>query len=47
VVFVNDPRLVSRDYERFLLNRLRQALPFEEIPIRLWMRSRRPRSVAR
>lgn len=41
VVFVNNPALVTKDYERFLLNRFREHLPFSEIPIRLWFRSRR------
>jgi GTP-binding protein len=41
VVFVNAAELVTTEYERFLLNRFREALPFEEIPIRLIFRSRR------
>jgi GTP-binding protein len=41
VVFVNSPTLVSPSYERFLINRLREALPFGEIPIRLMFRARR------
>ena len=41
VVFVNGTELVTADYERFLANRLRERLPFEEIPIRLVFRSRR------
>ncbi len=41
VVFVNGPELVTRDYERFLLNRFRESLPFSEIPIRLLFRARR------
>ena len=44
VLFVNDPRLVTRNYERFLMNRFRESLPFEEIPIRLMFRARRHRS---
>ncbi len=46
VLFVNSPALVRRDYQRFLLNRLRERLPFEEIPIRLMFRARRGRSSA-
>ncbi len=41
VLFVNNPALLTREYERFLLNRFREALPFEEIPIRLLFRARR------
>ena len=46
VVFVNSPELVSRNYERFLLNRFRERLPFPEIPIRLVFRARRRRVVS-
>lgn len=38
VLFSNDPTLVRPEYERFLLNRLRQMTPFKEIPVRLWFR---------
>ncbi len=41
VVFVNNPSLVREDYRRFLLNRLRELLPFGEVPIRLVIRSHR------
>ena len=41
VVFVNAASSVTKDYERFLLNRFRERLPFGEIPIRLIFRSRR------
>lgn len=41
VVFVNDPDAVTPQYERFLINRLRERLPFEEVPIRLVFRARR------
>ncbi len=40
VVFVNDAHLITQDYERFLLNRFRERLPFGEIPIRLVFRAR-------
>jgi GTP-binding protein len=43
VVFVNAPQLVTAGYERFLLNRFRERLPFEEVPIRLIFRARRAR----
>ena len=41
VLFVNHPARVSPTFERFLLNRLRDRLPFDEVPIRLLFRSRR------
>lgn len=40
--FVNDPGRVTPVFERFLLNRLRERLPFEEVPMRLLFRGRRP-----
>jgi len=40
---VNSPSLVTKDYERFLLNRFREQLPFSEIPIRLVFKARRER----
>ena len=40
VVFANNAHLVTQDYERFLLNRFRERLPFGEIPIRLVFRAR-------
>ena len=47
VTFVNGPDLVTPAYERFLVNRFREALPFEEIPIRLLFRARRQRAPLR
>jgi GTP-binding protein len=41
VVFVNGSHLVTQSYERFVMNQLRERLPFDEIPIRLVFRSRR------
>ena len=41
--FVNDPGRVTPVFERFLLNRLRERLPFEEVPMRLLFRGRRPK----
>jgi len=46
VVFVNAAALVSQTYQRFLLNRFRESLPFGEIPIRLVFRPRRDRRPA-
>jgi GTP-binding protein len=45
VVFTNDPHRVTQDYERFLLNRFRERLPFEEIPIRLVFKARSRRAL--
>ncbi len=39
--FVNDPGRVTPVFERFILNRLRERLPFEEVPVRLLFRGRR------
>lgn len=41
VLVVNDPSIFSPQHERFVTNRMREALPFEEIPIRLIVRPRR------
>jgi GTP-binding protein len=43
VCFCNDPAAVTDNYRRFMENRLRELLPFTEIPIRLWFRPRRGR----
>ncbi|MBM4019361.1 MAG: ribosome biogenesis GTPase Der [Planctomycetes bacterium] len=39
VLFVNDPDLFGEDYRRFIENRLREELPFPEVPIRLILRA--------
>ena len=41
VFFCNDPGLVSENYRRFMENRLRELLPFHEVPMRLLFRPRR------
>jgi GTP-binding protein len=49
VCFVNDVSAIKQDYQRFIANRFRELLPFDEIPIRLLFRShrgRRPRNKA-
>ncbi len=40
VLFVNDPELFDESYRRFLLNRLRDGLPFEDVPVKLTLRPR-------
>ncbi len=39
-LWVNDPDLFDHTYQRFLLNRLRDEVPFSEVPIRLIFRAR-------
>jgi len=41
VLFVNHPSTITQDYQRYLLNRFRERLPFAEVPIRLLFRARR------
>ena len=41
VVFVNAPDLFDESYRRFLLNRVRDLLPFEDVPVRLTVRPRK------
>ncbi len=41
VCFVNDVRSFDTGYQRFLINRFREMLPFCEVPIRLIFRPRR------
>jgi GTP-binding protein len=43
VCFVNHPSAIKQDYKRYLLNRMQESLPFEEVPIRLLFRPRRGR----
>lgn len=35
VMVVNDPKLFEGNYERYLMNRLRDEMPYSEVPIRL------------
>ncbi|MFQ5413970.1 MAG: ribosome biogenesis GTPase Der [Phycisphaerae bacterium] len=41
VLFVSHASAVTPQYERFLINRFRERLPFEEVPMRLLFRARR------
>jgi GTP-binding protein len=41
VLFVNSTRLFDATYQRYLLNVFREKLPFHDIPIKLYMRSRK------
>jgi len=42
---VNDPSLFQGAYERYLLNRLHEELPYSEVPIRLLFRKRKRMSL--
>ncbi|MBK8914436.1 MAG: ribosome biogenesis GTPase Der [Phycisphaerales bacterium] len=46
VCFCNRPELVREDYRRFMEGRLRELLPFAEVPIRLLFRERSGRAAA-
>jgi GTP-binding protein len=47
VLFVNNPKFVDTTYQRFMVNRLREELPFAEVPIQLVVRGRPGRSLAK
>jgi len=40
VLFVNDRQAYTEGYQRYLINRFRELLPFKEVPIRLLIRER-------
>lgn len=40
VLFVNDKRLIGKDYLRYLENRLREELPFKDVPMHLVLRDK-------
>jgi GTP-binding protein len=42
VLFVNDPALVSKPYQRYLLGKFRDDLEFDEVPIKLYLRRKHP-----
>lgn len=46
VLVVNKPDLFTPEYERYMLNRLREATPFKEVPIRLILRERKRADLA-
>ncbi len=47
VLFVNDPRLMTQDYQRYLERRLRDTFDLAGTPIRWALRGRRPPETAR
>lgn len=40
IFFCNDPKLVDPTWQRFLMNYLRDSVPYHEIPIKTFLRSR-------
>jgi GTPase len=40
VLFVNSPKLFDANYQRFIINRFHEMLPFSQVPIRLMIRGR-------
>jgi GTP-binding protein len=40
VMFVNNPDFLTPQYERYMINRMREMLPFPEVPIRLFTKAR-------
>lgn len=40
VLFVNNPTLISESYQRFMINRFRELLPYAEVPIKLAIRGK-------
>ncbi len=46
VLFVNNPAFLDEAYQRFMINRFRELLPYPEVPIRLIVRGRQGRPTA-
>ncbi|MGD0769656.1 MAG: ribosome biogenesis GTPase Der [Tepidisphaeraceae bacterium] len=46
VLFVNNPKFLDEAYQRFMINRFRELLPYPEVPIRLVIRGRQSRKPA-
>ena len=45
VLFVNNPKLIDEKYQRYMINRFREMLPYSQVPIRLIIRGREGRPV--
>ena len=45
MLFVNEPSLISKPYQRYLLGKFRDELEFNEVPIKLYLRRRHPSDV--
>jgi len=41
VLVVNNPDYIDEGYQRFIINRMRDLLPYPEVPIKLYIRGRR------
>jgi GTP-binding protein len=46
VLFVNNPTLITETYQRFVINRFRELLPYAEVPIKLAIRGKAGREAA-
>ncbi len=46
VLFVNNPAIVREQYRRFAEKRIRETLPFEEVPVRFVWRAKKSRELA-
>ncbi|MEM7755900.1 MAG: hypothetical protein AAF297_09725, partial [Planctomycetota bacterium] len=46
VLVVNKPEMFRGTYERYLMNRLREELPYDEVPIQVIFRSRKRAELA-
>ncbi len=44
VLFVNNPTLIDERYQRYMINRLRELLPYNEVPMRLVIRGKEGRA---
>ena len=44
ILFVNKPAYVTDEYQRYVLNRIRDLLPYPEVPIKLLFRARTSRN---
>ncbi len=47
IACVNDTKSFDTNYQRFLVNRLRERLPYSEVPIRLLFRTQREQRYTR
>jgi GTP-binding protein len=45
VMFVNDADAFGTEYQRYVINRMRELLPFKEVPIRLIIRQRSEKTI--
>jgi len=43
VLFVNNPKFLDEGYQRFMINRFRELLPYPEVPIKLVLRGKEAR----